>query len=90
MSDGTESREQGYAPREMVDELGAGCDVCATNEYGAVQPAKRPPLPTHLAEQELARGELLLARIIDFARFLHELGMEIGPGAWWSWPRACR
>ena len=29
---------------------------------------------------EVARGELLLARIIDFARFLWELGLDIGPG----------
>ena len=29
---------------------------------------------------ELARGDLLLARILDFGRFLWELGLDIGPG----------
>ena len=43
-----------------------------------------------LSEIEAARGDLLLARIIDFARFLWELGLDIGPGAWSSWSRACR
>ncbi len=33
-----------------------------------------------LNDVELARGELLLARILDFARFLWELGLDIGPG----------
>src|SRR5579884_2205004 len=103
MSDIANREQASYVPREMidelgagcevcatneyglenaapVDELGAGCEVCATNEYGSAQLPTRPPLPTHLAEQELARGELLLARIIDFARFLHELGLEVGPG----------
>ncbi len=90
MSDGMESREQGYTPREMVDELGAGCDVCATNEYGPAQPAKRPPLPTHLAEQELARGGCCWrASSISRASYT-SLGWRSAQGAWWSWPRACR
>jgi uncharacterized protein with von Willebrand factor type A (vWA) domain len=33
-----------------------------------------------LDDVELARGELLLARILDFGRFLWELGLDIGPG----------
>ena len=33
-----------------------------------------------LNDVELARGELLLARILDFGRFLWELGLDIGPG----------
>jgi uncharacterized protein len=33
-----------------------------------------------LHDVELARGELLLARILDFGRFLWELGLDIGPG----------
>jgi hypothetical protein len=33
-----------------------------------------------LKDVELARGELLLARILDFGRFLWELGLDIGPG----------
>jgi uncharacterized protein len=33
-----------------------------------------------LTPAELDRGDLLLARIIDFARLLKELGMDVGPG----------
>jgi uncharacterized protein with von Willebrand factor type A (vWA) domain len=33
-----------------------------------------------LNDVEQARGELLLARILDFGRFLWELGLDIGPG----------
>ena len=33
-----------------------------------------------LSAEELARGDLLLARIIDFTRFLWELGLDVGPG----------
>jgi uncharacterized protein len=33
-----------------------------------------------LNDVELARGDLLLARILDFGRFLWELGLDIGPG----------
>jgi uncharacterized protein with von Willebrand factor type A (vWA) domain len=44
------------------------------------------PLPTPAARtdgltvEELRRGDLLLARIIDFARLLWELGLDVGPG----------
>jgi len=34
----------------------------------------------HLASDELGRGDLLLARIVDFARLLWELGLDVGPG----------
>jgi hypothetical protein len=33
-----------------------------------------------LTPEERARGDLLLARIVDFARLLWELGLDIGPG----------
>ncbi len=33
-----------------------------------------------LAPEERARGDVLLARITDFARFLWELGLDVGPG----------
>lgn len=33
-----------------------------------------------LSNEEMMRGELVLARIIDFTRFLWELGFDIGPG----------
>lgn len=32
-----------------------------------------------LTPEELARGDLLLARIVDFTRFLWELGLDVGP-----------
>lgn len=35
---------------------------------------------TILTPDELAGGELLLARIVDFARLLWEMGLDIGPG----------
>src|SRR5215831_7108189 len=34
----------------------------------------------HLTAEELQRGEVLLARIVDFARLLWELGLDVGPG----------
>src|SRR5260370_39098227 len=37
-------------------------------------------VPAHLAHEELGRGDLLLARIVDFARLLWELGLDVGPG----------
>ncbi|HEX6122680.1 MAG TPA: VWA domain-containing protein [Ktedonobacterales bacterium] len=33
-----------------------------------------------LSAEERARGDILLARITDFARFLWELGLDVGPG----------
>jgi uncharacterized protein len=46
-----------------------------------------PPIPTSkegdasaLTPEERARGDLLLARIVDFARLLWELGLDVGPG----------
>jgi uncharacterized protein len=40
-----------------------------------------PAAPTPpLTSAELGRGDLLLARIIDFARLLWELGLDVGPG----------
>ncbi|MGZ3679290.1 MAG: vWA domain-containing protein, partial [Ktedonobacterales bacterium] len=44
-----------------------------------------PPRPwersgAELSEAERARGDLLLARIVDFARLLWELGLDVGPG----------
>ncbi len=33
-----------------------------------------------LTAEERARGDLLLARVIDFTRFLWELGLDVGPG----------
>ena len=33
-----------------------------------------------LTPEELASGELLLARIVDFSRMLWEMGLDIGPG----------
>ena len=38
--------------------------------------AVRPPL----SDEEMMRGDLILARIIDFTRLLWELGFDIGPG----------
>jgi uncharacterized protein with von Willebrand factor type A (vWA) domain len=38
--------------------------------------AARPPLN----DDEMMRGDLILARIIDFTRLLWELGFDIGPG----------
>ena len=40
----------------------------------------RPAGDIALTDVERARGELLLARIVDFTRLLWELGLEIGPG----------
>lgn len=40
-------------------------------------PDDHPPAP--LSPAELARGDLLLARIVDFARLLWELGLDVGP-----------
>lgn len=34
----------------------------------------------HITPAERAQGELLLARIVDFARLLWELGLDVGPG----------
>jgi uncharacterized protein with von Willebrand factor type A (vWA) domain len=67
-------------PPAPSDDLAGGCEVCRTGEYLSARSSARAELPAHLSEQELARGDLLLARIVDFSRFLHELGMEIGPG----------
>ncbi|GAC1449447.1 MAG: VWA domain-containing protein [Ktedonobacterales bacterium] len=44
-----------------------------------------PPPTAHesdlaLSADELQRGDLLLARIIDFGRLLWELGLDVGPG----------
>ncbi len=36
--------------------------------------------PTPLTSLELAQADLLLARIVDFARLLWELGLDVGPG----------
>ena len=33
-----------------------------------------------LTEEEMMRGDLILARLVDFTRFLWELGFDIGPG----------
>ena len=38
-------------------------------------PAKSP-----LTDEEMMRGDLILARLIDFTRLLWELGFDIGPG----------
>ncbi|HLY31552.1 MAG TPA: hypothetical protein VKQ36_11015, partial [Ktedonobacterales bacterium] len=35
---------------------------------------------TTLTDAEEARGELLLARVVDFTRLLWELGLDVGPG----------
>jgi uncharacterized protein with von Willebrand factor type A (vWA) domain len=69
---------------------GSGCGPCGALD-GALDGAhtQDPPLAArpatapssaHLTEVELARGDLLLARIVDFARMLWELGLDIGPG----------
>jgi uncharacterized protein with von Willebrand factor type A (vWA) domain len=42
--------------------------------------ARATPSGITLNDVEVARGELLLARILDFGRFLWELGLDIGPG----------
>jgi len=65
---------------QPVDDLAGGCEVCRTAEYQSARMNARSELPAHLSEQELARGDLLLARIVDFSRLLHELGLDIGPG----------
>ena len=38
------------------------------------------PFVIGLTPEELARGDLLLARMVDFARLLWELGLDVGPG----------
>ena len=42
--------------------------------------SSEPPHVIGLTPEELARGDLLLARIVDFARLLWELGLDVGPG----------
>ncbi len=44
-----------------------------------MEPPKQLAKPT-LTDAEQTRGELLLARVIDFTRLLWELGLDIGPG----------
>ncbi|HKV85219.1 MAG TPA: VWA domain-containing protein [Ktedonobacterales bacterium] len=44
------------------------------------QPAPEPDFVIALTDDELARGDLLLARVVDFARLLWELGLDVGPG----------
>ncbi len=46
----------------------------------APAPAPGPDGDSHLSLEELGRGDLLLARIVDFARLLWELGLDVGPG----------
>ena len=43
-------------------------------------PSDEQPVVSGLTPEELARGDLLLARIVDFARLLWELGLDVGPG----------
>jgi uncharacterized protein len=54
------------------------------DESAAAQGSKPAGLPKlsagQLSEIEVARGDLLLVRIIDFAHFLWELGLDVGPG----------
>jgi uncharacterized protein len=57
-------------------------------DTGGATDLQRGPLPprlwetpgAELSEAERARGDLLLARIVDFARLLWELGLDVGPG----------
>ena len=42
--------------------------------------APQPDLGADLTPEERGRGDLLLVRIIDFARLLWELGLDVGPG----------
>ncbi|MGZ3681554.1 MAG: hypothetical protein ACXWQR_24610, partial [Ktedonobacterales bacterium] len=57
-------------------------------DTGGTNGLQRGPLPprlwetpgAELSEAERARGDLLLARIVDFARLLWELGLDVGPG----------
>lgn len=49
------------------------------NPSAAPTPEPRVPAPA-LSAEELQRGDLLLARIIDFGRLLWELGLDVGPG----------
>jgi uncharacterized protein len=42
--------------------------------------AASPGMFADLKPEERGRGDLLLARIIDFARLLWELGLDVGPG----------
>ncbi|WIG58757.1 MAG: carbon monoxide dehydrogenase E protein [Ktedonobacterales bacterium] len=63
-----------------------------TNDHPATQPSMPPdsePATTTAARLadarpltalDRAQGELLLARIVDFARLLWELGLDVGPG----------
>lgn len=51
----------------------------------AVQRGSLPPRPwetpgVELSDAERTHGDLLLARIVDFARLLWELGLDVGPG----------
>lgn len=39
----------------------------------------RSPGVSPLTQQDLARGDLLVARVTDFGHFLYELGMDVGP-----------
>jgi uncharacterized protein with von Willebrand factor type A (vWA) domain len=53
------------------------------SESDGPQAPDAPELPTtgdQLSVEEIGRGDLLLARIVDFARLLWELGMDVGPG----------
>jgi uncharacterized protein with von Willebrand factor type A (vWA) domain len=43
-------------------------------------PDDAPSTAGFLTPEEIARGDLLLARIVDFARLLWELGLDVGPG----------
>jgi uncharacterized protein with von Willebrand factor type A (vWA) domain len=38
------------------------------------------PTPINLTDDERARGDLLLARIVDFCHMLWEMGLDVGPG----------
>ena len=51
----------------------------AAIENGEATGLPRPGVG-QLSEVEAARGDLLLVRIIDFAHFLWELGLDVGPG----------
>jgi uncharacterized protein with von Willebrand factor type A (vWA) domain len=61
------------------DEHGAPPGADGASGDGA-DPAPRPAPPGALTPEEWARGDVLLARIVDFARLLWELGLEVGPG----------
>src|SRR5690348_309059 len=56
-----------------------------TDGANGPQRGSLPPRPwersgAELSAAERARGDLLLARIVDFARLLWELGLDVGPG----------